>query len=87
MPDSLHVEQLIAAIPCRIELPEQWADFFVRSGPLLASQDDDRRFRRFLPAPPGSASLPADARRDATPDKDRSRVSQGYFANGRGVHP
>lgn len=47
MPDSHPVEQLIAAIACRIELPEQWADFFARTGPLPPSFEDHRRFRRF----------------------------------------
>jgi hypothetical protein len=45
--EQRHVEELIAAIPCRIELPEEWSDFFTRTGPLPPTFEDERRFRRF----------------------------------------
>lgn len=42
-------ESVIAAcdlIPSRIKLPDEWSDFFSRSGPLNTKFDDERRYRR-----------------------------------------
>jgi hypothetical protein len=47
MSDEPDAAGLIAALPCAIELPENWGDYFSRSGPLPAVPDDARRFPRF----------------------------------------
>ena len=47
MSDQPDATELIAALPCAIDLPANWVDFFARSGPLTPVSDDDRRFPRF----------------------------------------
>jgi hypothetical protein len=47
MPEQPAAADLIAALPCTIELPDNWTDYFTRSGPLLAVDEDGRRFARF----------------------------------------
>jgi hypothetical protein len=39
--------ELIVELPCEIELPENWADYFARTGPLPTVPGDGRRFPRF----------------------------------------
>jgi hypothetical protein len=47
MSEQPDAAELIAALPCTVELPENWADYFTRSGPLPTVPDDGRRFPRF----------------------------------------
>jgi hypothetical protein len=47
MPHQTDAAQLIAELPCEVVLPERWADFFSRSGPVPAQAHDARRFPRF----------------------------------------
>jgi hypothetical protein len=39
--------ELIGALPCTIELPDNWPDYFNRSGPMPTEPSDERRFPRF----------------------------------------
>ncbi len=39
--------EAIASLPCEVDLPESWRDFFAQSGVLPATPGDRRRYRRF----------------------------------------
>src|SRR6266567_3561557 len=76
--------ELIAALPCAIELPDNWADYFTRLGPLPALPDDRRRFPRFFLRTAAALSYrstlpgltrPAEAHRVYLKDISRSSVS------------
>jgi hypothetical protein len=47
MPHQSDAAKLIAELPCEVVLPERWADFFSRTGPVLPQANDARRFPRF----------------------------------------
>ena len=47
MPHEPDAAELIVGLPCAVELSENWADFFARTGPQVSIADDLRRFPRF----------------------------------------
>ena len=47
MSDRSHPEEVISALPCEIEMPPEWADFFEARGALRTALNDLRRFPRF----------------------------------------
>lgn len=47
MSEQADAAELIALLPCEVELPENWSDYFSRSGPAPARGEDVRRFPRF----------------------------------------
>ncbi len=47
MPHQPDAAELIVLLPCEVELPENMADFFTRTGPVPAHPEDARRFPRF----------------------------------------
>ncbi|HEV2972449.1 MAG TPA: hypothetical protein VGY55_20930 [Pirellulales bacterium] len=47
MPEQSDAAELIAALPCAVELPQNRADYFARTGPLSAIHEDARRYPRF----------------------------------------
>jgi hypothetical protein len=61
--DERDAQQLIAALPCNVELPAEWSDFFERQGPMPTIVDDARQFPRFyyraFAALASTGSLPA----------------------------
>ncbi len=47
MSEQPDAADLIAALPCTIELPDNWTDYFTRSGPMPIEPKDERRHPRF----------------------------------------
>jgi hypothetical protein len=47
VPHQADAAELIVELPCEIELPENWADYFARTGPVATVPEDGRRFPRF----------------------------------------
>ena len=41
------IETIWKKNPCRVELPEEWSDFYELVGPTSVEYDDRRRHRRF----------------------------------------
>ncbi len=68
MPEQLDANDVIAALPCAIKMPDNWGNFFARGGPLPPMGDDHRRFPRFYLRAPAAlryrSTLPALPRPD-----------------------
>ena len=78
--------QLIVELPCDIELPEHWSDYFGRTGPLQPTPDDARRYPRFYLRTAAAlcyrSTLPALPRNETAHRvylKDISRSSVGFL--------
>ncbi|SRR5579871_4453383 len=47
MLEQLDASDLIATLPCAIQMPENWTNYFGRTGPLPPVANDHRRHPRF----------------------------------------
>jgi hypothetical protein len=85
MSEQPDAAELIAALPCAIELPQNWADFFMRTGPLYPVREDARRYPRFYLRTAAALSyrstlpaLPRPAKAERVYLKDISRSSVAF---------
>jgi hypothetical protein len=86
MPEQPDAAELIAALPCEIDLPQNWADYFMRTGPLPRVQDDARRYPRFYLRTAAALSyrstlpaLPRSTKTERVYLKDISRSSVAFL--------
>jgi hypothetical protein len=45
--DQLDVRSFIASLPCEVSVPEDWTDYFSRTGPVPSGHGEQRRHPRF----------------------------------------
>jgi hypothetical protein len=45
--NELDARSLIAALPCEVNVPEDWSDYFSRTGPVPSGPGEQRRHPRF----------------------------------------
>ncbi len=64
-------------IPSRIKLPDEWSDYFSRSGPLKTKYNDERRFHRTFVR--GKAIIRRDGELHTVYTKDVSRMGLGMI--------
>jgi hypothetical protein len=86
MSEEADAGELIALLPCEVELPEHWADYFSRTGPIPAQTEDARRFPRFYLRTAAALSYRTTLPRMQRPDvayrvylKDISRCSVAFI--------
>jgi len=43
---SAQINELLATLPCEVQIPTEWGDYFSRHGILASTEEDGRRFAR-----------------------------------------
>ena len=80
MLDQVDPADLISQLPCRIELPDAWKEYFSVAGTLPPIFDDRRRFPRHHCRTPAALYFAQHLPLDETDRVRARRVRQGHLA-------